>query len=263
MSLYPQAPLSVGKVLDAGFTMYRATFKQILPLTFVAVLVSQVPQLVPYLMAGAAPGMGGIPGLSAGFVAGLLVWLVVDLAFYAGWIKSLDAVARGGAPLGVGAAFSAGLPKVLWLLIATILFTLALIIGCVLLVVPGLILMVSLIFFSYLVVLEDKSPFASLTASHSLVWGSWWRTLAVITVGGVVYFVVILVVVGTAGAVVGISTLKGPTPEQAAAGVTGTVLVVVALQVVMVTLLFPMWNSLMLVLLRDLQLRKAAPAGSS
>lgn len=263
MNYYPQAPQSVGKVLDGGFTMFRATLKPMLPLTLVFALVSCVPQLVPYLMKGEiASGISGIGGWTPGLIAGLLAWVVLDFALYLGWLRSLDAVARGGAPLDVAGAFSAGLPKILRLIGASLLFALAVALGSVLLLVPGLILMVSLAFFAYLIVLEDKGAVESLKASHDLVWGNWWRTLAVISVGAVIYIVAFVIVVGTAGAALGISAFRDPSPEQLAGGVSGAVLVLTVLQVALTTLLMPMWGSLMLVLLRDLQLRRA-PAGSS
>ena len=258
MSLYPQATLSIGKVLDAGFSVYRATFKQILPTSFLVAVVSQLPQFVPYMMgstAGGSPAAWATMGL--GFIAGLIIWFFVYMSLYNGWIKSLDSLARGGPALGAGAMFSAGLSKVLPLIGAAILFVLAMLIGFVLLVVPGLILLISLVFFSYLIVLENKGAIEALKASHNLVWGSWWRTATVMTVASVIYFVAMFLVMGVAGAVIGISTFGGPTPEQAAAGVNTLVLVVIVLQVVLTALLLPMWNSLMLVLFRDLQLRKS------
>ena len=261
MNHYPQAPQSIGKVLDSGFSMYRAVLKPILPLSFAVGVVAQLPQLVPYMVGSSDPAaMMGV-----GVFAAFCVWFVVYIALYNGWLLSMDALARGGAALDFGSAIAAGAPKILRVIGAMILFMLAITIGTVLLVIPGLILMVSLFFFWYLVVLEDKGAIESLKASHQLVWGgNWWRTVAVITVGGVIYFVAILLTVGLVGVVIGISAMGGPTPEQAAQGLGAGPLVIFALQALLTALLLPMWNSLVLVLLRDLQLRKAAaPAGSS
>lgn len=262
MSLYPQAPQSIGKVLDAGFSMYRAVFKAILPLSFVVAIVAGAPQILPYLFGGNPQDLSGA---SLGtFAVGFLVWLALYMALYAGWIKSMDGLARGGAPLAAGAAFSAGLPKVLPLLGGSLLFVLVVAVGCLLLLIPGIILMFSLMFFTYLVVLEDKGVVDSLKTSHGLVWGNWWRTVAILTVGGLIYMVVFVVVLGLAGVVLGMSLLGSPTPEQLAAGPGTALVVLVVLQTVVTTVMLPMINSLILVTFRDLQLRKAAaPAGSS
>lgn len=62
------------------------------------------------------------------------------------------------------------------LFIASILYTISVAIGFILLVIPGLILMVSLLFSGFLILLEDQGIFESLISSHCLVWGNWWRT---------------------------------------------------------------------------------------
>jgi hypothetical protein len=261
MSLYPQAPQSIGKVLDGGFTMYRAVFKAILPLSIAVAVFAQLPGLWPFLVNPAdLMHLSTASGLM--LLAGFVVWFALYMALYAGWLKSLDALARGGSALNVGAAFSAGLPKVLPMLGATILFTIALMIGLCLLVIPGVILMVSLMFFWYLIVLEDQGAIASLRNSHKLVWGNWWRTAAILTVAAVIYLVAVLVVFGVIGAIVGMSAWTGPKPEQMAAGPGVAVLVLIATQVLLNALLLPMFMSVTLVTLRDLQLRQAAPAAT-
>jgi hypothetical protein len=251
---YPQAPLSVGKVLDAGFSMYRHILKPALPLAIALGIVSQVPQVLPYMIAG-----GHAPGLVT--VLGLLAWFVLYLALYNGWIVSADGMARGEAPLGFGAAFGAGLGKVPGTLLAVVLFMVALCIGLVLLVIPGLILMVTLFFFWYFILLENQGAVASLKSSHALVWGgNFWRTTAVVTVAAVIYLVALFAIGGTLGLLIGVSMFDDPTPEELAAGPGMALLVFATVQVVLNAVLLPMWTSLTLVLYRDLQLRRAAAA---
>jgi hypothetical protein len=50
------------------------------------------------------------------------------------------------------------------------------------LIVPGLILGVSLMFCVYATVLDGAKPLLALNASHNLVWGHWWRTLGLVLV---------------------------------------------------------------------------------
>jgi hypothetical protein len=256
MSLYPQAPQSIGKVLDGGFSLYRAVFKAILPLSIAVAVLAQLPGLWPFVVNPMNLNLATGVMLLVGFV----VWFALYMALYAGWLTSLDALARGGGALTVGAAFSAGMPKVLRMIGASILFAIALLIGLCLLVIPGLILMISLMFFWYLIVLEDQGAIASLRNSHALVWGNWWRTTAIVTVVVVIYMVAILLVLGILSAIVGISAWMGPSPEQMAAGPTGAVLAFIGAQVALNALLMPMFMSVMLVTFRELQLRQAAPA---
>jgi len=132
MSLYPTAPQSIGKVLDSGFSMFRAVLKPMLPLSFAAAFIAQLPGLLPYVLGRTLAPAGGLPsfaGIGAGIIIFFVVWFVAYIAFYAGWMKSLDALAKGGAVLSFGGAFTAGLPKVLPMVGATICFTLAVCIG--------------------------------------------------------------------------------------------------------------------------------------
>lgn len=256
MGFYPQAPLSIGKVLDSGFTMYRSVLKRLLPLSLLIGVLSQLPQLAPYAMVSAA-GEGGLSGSTMLTVGvGFFIWFCAYLAFYNGWIVSMDSLGRGGEALSVGQAFSAGLPKLVSVIAAFVLFMLAIMAGTVLLVIPGIILMGSLFFFWYFIVLENQGAVASLKNSHKLVWGNWWRAMTVVTVGGVIYLVAFFVV-GMIGAVVlGISA-SGKTPEELAAGPGAGFFIFLGLNVVVNALLLPMWNSITLVLFRDLQLRKS------
>lgn len=263
MSLYPQSPQSIGKVLDGGFTLYRATFKAILPLSFVVALLAQAPGLWPLFVNPASLDPANLNMATALVLcAAFIAWIAIYMAIYIGWLKSLDGLARGGSALGVGAAFSAGLPKVLPMIGASILFMIALVLGTVLLVVPGLILMVSLMFFWYLIVLEDQGVIASLRNSHTLVWGNWWRTVAILTVVVVIYCVAALIVFGILGAIIGISAMSRPSPEQMATVPTAAMLAIAGAQVVLNALLMPMFMSVMLVTFRELQLRRAAPAAA-
>ena len=253
MNHYPQAPLSIGKVLDAGFSMYRQILKPALPLAIALGVVSQLPQVVPYMIAKE----GGF-GVTLG--VGFLIWFVLYFALYNGWIVSIDRMARGEAPLDFGAAFGAGIGKVPSTLLAVLLFMVALCIGLVLLVIPGLILMVTLFFFWYFILLENQGAVASLKSSHKLVWGNFWRTTAVITVAAVIYVVALFAIGGILGLVIGVSMFRDPTAEELAAGPGVALLVFASVQAVLTALLLPMWTSLTLILYRDLQLRqKAAP----
>jgi hypothetical protein len=55
--------------------------------------------------------------------------------------------------------------------------------------------MVSLSFFFLLITLESLNAYASLKASHTLVWGHWWRTVGVY-IAPVVALVLMFFVIG-------------------------------------------------------------------
>jgi hypothetical protein len=257
MSLYPQTPQSIGQVLDRGFSMYRAIFKPMLVTSMALGLLAQLPALAQHSFMLMAPG--GQPGVSAIVTALVmfLLWLIVYFGMYNGWVMSLDSVARGGKAYGFGQSISAGLPKILPVIGGGILFVLAFLAGLVLLVIPGIILLGSLIFFMYFIVLENQGALESLQSSHKLVWGNWWRSATILTVAGILYFVAMFIVMMVAGAAIGLSTAGAPSPEDARATVSITMVFFVLVQGVLNGLLMPLFTSIALVTFRDLMLRKS------
>jgi hypothetical protein len=75
------------------------------------------------------------------------------------------------------------------------------VVGLVLVIVPGLILMVSLMMYMALLLFENKGPVDSLTGSHRLVWGNWWRSSAILTIA-LILVIVIVMAVGMVAAIV-------------------------------------------------------------
>ena len=66
-----------------------------------------------------------------------------------------------------------------WALLTAAMYLLVVALGLVVLV-PGVILGISLMFSFYAVVLDGSRPLPALNASHNLVWGHWWRTLGLV-----------------------------------------------------------------------------------
>ncbi|MGD0960523.1 MAG: hypothetical protein ABSB19_12020 [Methylomonas sp.] len=76
-------------------------------------------------------------------------------------------------------ALSAALGKLPIVLLTSIAYVLVSAAGLLLLIVPGVVLSGSLMFFMYFNLLESKGCIDSLKASHQLVWGNWWRTMTI------------------------------------------------------------------------------------
>jgi hypothetical protein len=253
MTWYPAAPQSVSRLLDAGFGLYRHVLRPVLPLSALVALVAQVPQLLQHQLVGATAA-GDLAPLLVVLVPGIVAWLVLYLASYNGLLQALDALARDQpAPTPAGALRS-GLARALPAFGAGLLYVLAMIVGLVLLVVPGLIVMISLVYAWFLVVLDGRGPLEGLAGSHRLVWGNWWRTAGVLTIAGVIYSVPVAVISGVVGVMAAMIGMRGGDVQQAVAAMT---LPLVLVQIVASTLLLPMLLSMMLVLFRDLQLRKS------
>jgi hypothetical protein len=191
----PKTPLSIAGVLDNGFALFRAALPGTFLIGFVAALV-----IAPFnTVVSEEIIRSGRPG---GFA--LVAWLltvVVQLVAWGAVVTRIDGVARGQ-PVALGAALRIGWRRGPALFGMSVLASIAIGIGFLLLLVPGCYLMIVFLFGPVCAIVERKGPIASLKASAALVRGHWWRSAGVVTVaaiiGLVVYFVLVLI-----GAVVG------------------------------------------------------------
>jgi hypothetical protein len=91
-------------------------------------------------------------------------------------------------PLTRREALNVGLNRMLPMLGSLIMYGLIMMTGMLLLIIPGLILLVTMMFGAYALVLDKKGPIDALGYSHSLVWGRWWRTVTLVSVAAAVAF---------------------------------------------------------------------------
>jgi hypothetical protein len=204
----PTAPQSIGGVLDSGFKLFRACFIQTFLLAAAAAFVAapagpaaQYFQTRPLGMA--TIGIGG---------AGVIVALILIMILTAALVLRIDAVAHNR-ELGVGETLSGGANRALKLFAASLLCGLAILCGFMLLIIPGFIVIIWLIFAPYVAVIDGYGPIESLRYSHRLVRGHWWRTAALLTIIGIIAIVLYMAL----GIAVGISVAMNP--EMIAVGV--------------------------------------------
>ncbi len=192
MFTLPKQPESIGVVLDSGFRLFAAGFKKAIGLSLAANVIVYLPFLVliPYAMSS---GQAQAEGFLAILAVAMVVAGVVSMAFYLAIIHLYGTIARDES-VSIGASLVVGLKRLLPLIVATILYLLVVSLGMVLLIIPGLILMLTLMFFSVAMVLDDEGMVSSLNRSHKLVWGNWWRTATVLTVPVVIVFVMMIAV---------------------------------------------------------------------
>jgi hypothetical protein len=240
-------------VLDTTFQLYKASVMPVLPLCILLAIATTPPSIYMLMQGGAASATDPMAMLSAMFS---LTYLLIYLVSVAATLWAMGAIyLRMGAigadgDLANGAALQMSLGRVPHLFAAAILFAIALVIGLALLIVPGLILMVSLLLCFNLVMQENKGPVDALTGSHKLVWGNWWRTAAVLTVG----FIIVLVLYVVVGMIVGVlMPLFGATVDDVLVTSMLTNLVVGALLSLLLT---PFYAAMVIALYWDLKLRK-------
>ncbi len=176
-------PISPGAVISRIWEIYRDQFAVLIGIS----LVLYAFQFVVYLL---------IPG--SGIALAILFWALSIL--YQGIVVELvQDIQDGRRDHSIGDLIR-GVEPVFWPLAAvSILFGIALGIGFILLIIPGLILMVIWSVVAPVTVLERPGVFAAFGRSQELVSGSGWSVFAVI----VLVFLAVAVIGVTAGVVAG------------------------------------------------------------
>lgn len=200
------APQSIGGVLDTGFKLFTASLKHVFLLAAGAAL-AYAPFAVMARRAAVQPGEVSIGVI---FLTGVVLGIVM-LVVWGAILVRLNGVAHERV-VPIGEAFSIGLRRAPALLVASLVYSLAVGIGTFLILIPGLIIMVYWLFGPIATVTESRGPIASLGYSFELVRGHWWRTAGLLTIIGILALVLYFVV----GVVAGLAVATNI--EQIAAG---------------------------------------------
>lgn len=245
MYVKPARPQSIGQLLDGTIRLTAVAFRDTWLLALFGGLSPIVASVYQFTRGGTLVAMATATG-DAIYWTLYAVGMLLSVFFSAAIYLRLDAVASGAG--GGGNVLVVAGSRLPLLVVLTILFVLALMLGLVLLIVPGVILAVSLMLATPVLLLEGKGPIASLLTSHRLVWGTWWRTAAILGVGGVIVVVMYLTVGFIAGAVAAL--LAGGEPMLA--GLISLAIV----QTLVGILMLPFFAALLLNVYWDVQLRK-------
>lgn len=189
-SMLPTQPESIGRVLDGGFRLYRRCFTYPALLLLAVGILMGIPQ---YIYLGPESFLN--PDASFWISYGLVVFVIyiVYVLVYGAIIHYCDTCARGEngslkASLGVAGSRS------LILLVAGFLYVVAVWLGMILLLIPGIFLSISLLLYANRIMLDRAGIWSSLRDSHRMVWGNWWRTMVVFAVVMIVYMVLSLAI---------------------------------------------------------------------
>jgi hypothetical protein len=256
MAIQPTQPQGIGGVLDTTFQLYKTSLAQVWPLSLLLAAVGSPPSI--YLMmhgGGVASGDTAAALAMLGLMSSPVYWLINLVTIAATWwvvgALYLKQQAIGtDQELSTGSALQASVGRIVTLFLMSLLLGLALIFGMILLVVPFFILLVSLMLSTGLVMFEGKGPYESLVASHKLVWGNWWRTAVILTVGGILMFVIYMalaLVIGLITPFIGLGT-----GDVMMSTLVSTLLISVLLNVVGI----PFFSAMLIAVYWDLKLRK-------
>ena len=168
-------------VFDEAWQMYKTHAKHLLAIAFVIYLVAAV---IAALLALAG---------TFGVLLGSLVGIVAAFLLQATLIKAVQDVRDGRADLSIGETVSAATPYIAPVAGASILAGIAIAIGLILLIVPGLFLITIWAVIVPVIVLERAGVFASFGRSQQLVRGHGWHVFGTLVLAWVILLVVNIV----------------------------------------------------------------------
>ncbi len=200
-------PLSVAEILDATFTLYRRSFKQLVSIAaIVQIPLGLLQAALMFFFYNSMTGMGTAanPAALGGAVGGMFLIGAISM-FGAMIVYAALAVAIShyylGEPISVSVAFNHVLPRLGTLFATWFVVVVLAYIGCALCLIPGIYLYILFLFAWPVVVLEGRGVGDALSRSVFLVSGNWWRVFGTMLLLGLitmVFWVVIEAIVGLA-----------------------------------------------------------------
>jgi hypothetical protein len=186
MQLYDPDMNPLSGVLGEAWQMYKRFAAHLLAIAFVI-----------YVLAAVIAGALALAGGAFGAVLGSLVQIFAAYLLQAALIKAVQDVRDGRVDLSIGETVSMAAPYIWSVAAASILAGIAITIGLILVIVPGLYLITIWAVIVPVIVIEGAGVFASFGRSRDLVRGHGWHVFGTL----VLVFVIMLVV----GIVLGIA----------------------------------------------------------
>jgi hypothetical protein len=158
-----------GEVIREAWQLYKAQWRHLLPLALVVYLALSLISLA------LAAALGWVGAIAGGFVslAGIF-WLQGAL------VEAVADVRDGRADLSIGETLRRVQPRIWAIAAAGILAALGILVGLVLLIVPGLVLLTWWSLILPVIVLERTAVMESFGRSRGLVRGNGWNVFGVI-----------------------------------------------------------------------------------
>lgn len=198
--------LDIGRVVQTTFSSLQHNFVRMLPLIGLFVVIPGALSLATRAGQGAAFNISYLssPYYYLNLVIGLLAWGT----FQAAGIKILVADLRGET-MGVADSLRQSVVHILPLFAIVILYVLAVWLGCLFLLVPGIMVAVA---FSVAIparVIERTGVFRSFGRSRDLTRNNRWRITGLVLIYFIIFGVVEMVVFSLFGGVAAMATLGG------------------------------------------------------
>jgi ABC-type multidrug transport system fused ATPase/permease subunit len=169
-------------VLSEAWQMYKAHAMHLLAIAFVI-----------YLAAAIIAALLALTGSFVGALLGSLVGIVAAFLLQATLVKAVQDVRDGRVDLSIGETLRAATPYILSVAGASILAGIAITIGLILIIVPGLYLITIWAVIVPVIVLEGSGVFASFGRSQQLVRGRGWHVFGTLVLVWIIMLVVNIV----------------------------------------------------------------------
>jgi hypothetical protein len=169
-------------VLGEAWQMYKAHATHLLAIAFVI-----------YLAAAVIAALLALGGTTIGALLGSLVEIVAAFLLQATLVKAVQDVRDGRADLSLGETVRAATPYLGAVVGASILAGIAITIGLILLIVPGLYLITIWAVIVPVIVLEQSGAMASFGRSYQLVKGRGWHVFGTLVLAWLILLAVSLV----------------------------------------------------------------------
>jgi hypothetical protein len=199
MSTVQLRPLSFGEVLDGAFTLYRRHFATF----FVTALLPQLPVILIWIAYIAVAGGKLDPALQTAFTFGALPFVWLGAVLIDGALVQQSSAAYLGAPVTRRDGYALAFRRFFPMLATAILYWIAVFVGYMFFIVPGVLMMIMFFASSQVTALEGTWGPQALSRSHSLADGAWGRIFGL---GLVLWLIVYMPVIATG---VGVS-VAGP-----------------------------------------------------
>jgi hypothetical protein len=248
----PAAPLSIGGVLDSAIRLYRDSMRRswILALLYsitlalfgfvwaVALAKSMVtPNKDPRAMLAAM--------LAPGMMIGLAVATLISFVFYGALMKTLSTWSQGNQALPIGEAIAVGLRRLPAVILGSVISALAIGIGFVLLVIPGVYFFGKMPLWMAAVFVDDVGAMEGLRRSWRLTRGRWWRGAVILTVAIIMIYVFALAFGLVGGAIGALAHLS----------ISAREIINQLLSIASNMIVLPMFASILIVMYHDFKLR--------
>jgi hypothetical protein len=188
--------MGVGEILDAAIRLYRAQWKSLMAI--VAIALVPITFLQAFLTRSlATPFPSGSANVGAGVDSTLItsgVLTVIQLLVIQPFLTAAVAKASADVYLGhtvvVGPTFRYAVSRIHSILWISILSALAVLLGLVLLIIPGIIVAIRFVFGSTVLVVEGRKGTKALGRSWQLAKGHFWKLLGTLLLANIMASVV-------------------------------------------------------------------------